>query len=94
MEDSVMKHELEKFRHFELLNTERITPEFLKLAKSLNTDYSLKDIRGADGMRFASESLQEKFIVDYFADIYKSVISIGVRGSLKIFWAPKSYRIH
>jgi hypothetical protein len=53
------------------LNTERIMPEFLKLAKSLNTDYSLKDIRGADGMRFASESLEEKFIVDYFADIYK-----------------------
>jgi hypothetical protein len=60
-----------KFRHFELINSEKITPEFVKLAKSINTDYSLADICNDDGSPFQTESDRKKFSKEFFADIYK-----------------------
>jgi hypothetical protein len=42
--DLAMKKSVAKSRHFEIINSEKITPLFLKLAKGANTDYSLSDI--------------------------------------------------
>jgi hypothetical protein len=68
--DFEMKSEVTKFRHYETLSHEKITPAFLKLAKSMNTDYSLSDIRDDDGSVFRSEKLRNNYIADYYANIY------------------------
>jgi hypothetical protein len=71
IQDFELKCEIEKFKHYELLNNERITPDFVWLAKSLNTDYSLKDICRDDGRPFACDKERKEFIRSYYADIYK-----------------------
>ena len=69
--DKESKNEVAKFQHFELVNSEKITPEFVKLAISINTGYSLSDICNDDGSPFRTESERKKFIKEFFADIYK-----------------------
>jgi exonuclease III len=69
--DLELKAEVENFRHFEILKNEKITPEFVKLAKSLNTDYSLDDICDDEGNVFSSNSARGKYIVDFFSKIYR-----------------------
>jgi spore coat protein CotF len=54
LQDAEMKEEIEKFRHFDTINNEKITPEFLKLAKSANSEFTLRDIE-KDGIPFSSE---------------------------------------
>jgi hypothetical protein len=69
--DSESKGEILKFRHYETINSEKITPEFVKIAKSLNTDYTLNDIRDDNGIPFKCEKLRKKYIHNFYSDIYK-----------------------
>jgi hypothetical protein len=71
-QDKIMLAEVENFRHFELVNSEKITLEFVKIAKSTHTDFSLNEIKDDNGNHFASSQLREQFIVNYFKDIYKT----------------------
>jgi exonuclease III len=68
--DSEIKAEVAKFRHYEIIHNEKITPTFLKLAKSLNKDYSLNDICDDGGNTFLTDTARHKYITDYFANIY------------------------
>jgi hypothetical protein len=72
LHDDEMKLAIEKFRHFELVNSEKITPEFLKLANNANVDYSLDAICKDDGTRFPSEKERETFIIDQFSKTYET----------------------
>jgi hypothetical protein len=69
--DFEMRAEVEKFKHFELINSEKITPEFVKLAKSLNTDYSLDNICDDDGIPFSNNAARKEHITNFFDKIYK-----------------------
>ena len=69
--DSQMKNEFEKFRHYDILNSEKITPSFLKLLKGSNRVGRLRDICNEMGEPFTTANESERFIVDYFKKIYK-----------------------
>jgi exonuclease III len=89
--DFEMRAEVEKFKHYELLNSEKITPEFVKLAKSLNTDYSLEDICDDDGTPFYSNAARKDHITKFFAKIYKKPKCESNRpnGSIEKFLGPE-----
>ncbi|MFN9938199.1 MAG: hypothetical protein ACK56I_01885, partial [bacterium] len=53
----------------DILDGEKITPHFLKLAKTVNND-SLEKIRKADGSVFGSKTEQEAHIVEFYRDLY------------------------
>jgi exonuclease III len=69
--DEDARRELEHFANFEFLNTEKMTPAFLSVAKSAKSSAKLSDIKKDDGTDFASEDELHKYIYDYYTDIYK-----------------------
>jgi hypothetical protein len=70
--DYEMKQEIEKFRHYELIHSEKITPDFVRLARSLTTDYSLGDICDDSGNPFATDAARKSYIIETFSNIYKT----------------------
>jgi hypothetical protein len=62
---------LESNPNFCQLNSERITPFFLKMAKGSQLGGSMWDIRDPDGEPFGSILTQKTFIRDHFANSYK-----------------------
>jgi L-lysine 2,3-aminomutase len=60
--DDAMKEEISKMRNFEQLNSEKITPYFLSLAKKSNNSESLVDICKDDGSPFESVSERNNYI--------------------------------
>ena len=63
--------EAEKYSIFEQINFEKMTPHFLKIAKSARPDAKLSDICKPDGSDFTSASEQNEHIVSHFENIYK-----------------------
>ena len=53
----------------EILDGEKITPHFLRIAKTLSSD-SLSKIKKPDGNPFASKKEQEAHIVQFYRDLY------------------------
>ena len=53
--DLEVKNEFKKFRNFELLNCEKITPHFIKMAKCARSEFTLSEIKNDDGAPFASK---------------------------------------
>jgi hypothetical protein len=68
--DSAMKESVAKSRHFEIINSEKITPLFLKLAKGANTNYSLSDICDDTGCEFKSDTDRNNYITGKFSETY------------------------
>ncbi len=71
--DDAMKEEISKMRNFEHLNSEKITPYFLSLAKKPKNSESLVDIRKDDGSLFESVSERNNYIRNYYADTYRKL---------------------
>ncbi len=63
--------ELEKNPNFALLNSERITPFFLKMAKGCTQESSLDGVCDYDGRPFNNTRDQREFIYTHFADSFK-----------------------
>jgi hypothetical protein len=63
--------ELENNENFEYLNHEKITPYFVKLAKGSKSEAEMDDICDSDGNPFNSATDRKKFIVDFYANLYK-----------------------
>jgi hypothetical protein len=82
--EKFMRSELEKYRHFEVLNSEKITPAFLKLARCSNAEYSLHDVKDDNGQAFRSEADRNSYLIDHFAKIYSTPKRDVNRGSGKI----------
>jgi exonuclease III len=53
----------------DVLDNEKITPHFLRLAKTLNSD-SLEKIRKDNGEKFETNAEREKHIVDFYRKLY------------------------
>ncbi len=68
-----MREEILKMRNFEQLNSEKITPYFLSLAKKCNNSDCLVDICKDDGSPFDTVAEQNAFIRNYYADTYKKL---------------------
>ena len=62
--DMEMKNEFEKLKHFDILNSEKITLAFLKILRGLNNGAKLCDILDAEGKNFVSEEEQINYIVE------------------------------
>jgi hypothetical protein len=69
--DIDMRSELERYRHFDILNVEKMSPRFLSIVKQSKKFDSLDCIQRPDGTAFASAGDRETYIREYFQDIYR-----------------------
>jgi hypothetical protein len=65
-----MRRELEGFRQYDILHTEKMTPRFLSLCKNTNNSASLDQIRADNGELFTSEASRDQHICDFYRKIY------------------------
>ena len=77
MLESELRTELCKMKNFERLNNEKITPYFLKMARSSKRDECLEDLRDDGGVPFVSEEARSEYITSYFENIYKKPVPVG-----------------
>jgi len=68
--DRKLRSKLEAHENFELINNERITPQFLNLAKGSKSEYLLTDIKDSRGEYFKSNAELQEFIRDYYMKLY------------------------
>jgi hypothetical protein len=66
-----LNSELEKNPNFATLNSERITPFFVKMAKGSMQERSQTEIRDSTGREFATVQEQKEYIFKHFADSFK-----------------------
>ena len=69
--DKKMKADVSKYRLFENLNAEKITPYFVTLAKNKNCETSLAVICDENGSPFPNENDRASFITRFYANLYK-----------------------
>ena len=69
--ESELRTELCKIKKFERLNNEKITPYFLKIARSSWQDECLEDLKNDAGEFFESDELRNEHIINYYESIYK-----------------------
>ena len=69
--ESDLVSELEKYSLFDHINQEKITPYFLKLAKSNTSTAKMSAITDRQGLQFTSEPERKTFITNFYAEIYK-----------------------
>jgi hypothetical protein len=66
-----MRAELYKFKHFDILNAEKISPRFLSLAKIKSNEIPLSTIKDDNGIDFLQNSDRNEYITNFYAGIYK-----------------------
>ena len=71
LNESELRSELCKLKNFERLNNEKITPYFLKMARSSKIDVSLDDLKNEQGTNFDSEENMHEHVTSYYENIYK-----------------------
>jgi hypothetical protein len=76
--DSELRDELALVRNFEKLNDEKITPYFMALAKQATPGAVLSDIRDVDGRDFIDCTGWERYITEYYSNLYKRKDNITV----------------
>ncbi len=69
--DLELKEELSSIKNYERLNDEKITPYFLKLAKSPESSVSLTSIKDDNNIPFTSDKNREECIYKFYSDLYK-----------------------
>jgi len=89
--DTLMKNEIIKFKIFENLNNEKITPFFIKLAKCSDKSQTLKDLKDMDGNHFVDSVERGAFISDFYAKLYKKPSSdpANYSGCIEEFLGPE-----
>jgi hypothetical protein len=70
--DLELKEELALIKNFERLNDEKITPYFLKLAKTPDNVESLTSLKNKDNLAFENDAQREEHIVSYYKELYKA----------------------
>jgi hypothetical protein len=91
LNDKKLKVQVEKFRSFEHLNKEKVTPFTLKLLKQTNKEFKLSKIKILDGSDFSSGSDHSEYIRQHFANIYEPVFeeSNVFTGCIEEFLGPE-----
>jgi hypothetical protein len=64
-----LKEELSNYKVFDRLNSERITPIFMKLVRSQNSSPDITKIRGDNGQNLSDANL-EKHITGFYERLY------------------------
>jgi hypothetical protein len=65
-----MRSKLESSKNFEIFNNEKITPNFLNLAKGLKSEASLLDLKREDGSDFPNEDKRKAYVRDFYKKLY------------------------
>ena len=89
--DLEMKNEFEKYRKFELLNSEKITPYFIKMAKCAKPDALLSEIKNENGNEFLSKNDRDEYIVKYYEKLYTKPVTEkeNLSGCIEEFLGPE-----
>jgi Reverse transcriptase (RNA-dependent DNA polymerase) len=68
--ESELRSEIENIKIFDRLNSEKITPFFMNMAKSSQTASSLTNIRDGTGAEFATDTGRSEYITGFYASLY------------------------
>jgi hypothetical protein len=68
--DMEMWSELERYRHFNILNNEKMSPRFISLSKIKANSDSLDKVRRPDGSAFESTAARQDYTNDFYQTIY------------------------
>jgi hypothetical protein len=69
--EAELRGELKKFASFDFFNDEKITPHFLRMAKTGKSDADLGSVKKEDGTNFSNDTERDSFIVNYYRQLYK-----------------------
>jgi hypothetical protein len=69
--DLELKDELALIKKFERLNDEKITPYFLKLAKTPESGSTLSEIKNNDDQIFENQKERHSYMTGFYRDLYK-----------------------
>jgi hypothetical protein len=70
LRDFEMRSELERFRHFDILNNEKMSPRFIALSKIKANSDPLDKVCKADGSAFATALERQEYINNFYQSIY------------------------
>jgi hypothetical protein len=68
--DIEMRSELERYRHYDILNNEKISPRFIALSKIKTNSDTLDRVCKADGTAFATDLERQSHINSFYQSIY------------------------
>jgi exonuclease III len=90
-EDKKLQAQVLKYKSFESLNKEKITPFTLKLLRETNKEFSVREIKDDNGNPFSSSAEQSTYIRNFFAKIYEPDFdeSNVFRGCIEKFLGPE-----
>jgi hypothetical protein len=71
IQDRKMRSKLESSKNFEIFNNEKITPNFLNLAKGQKSEASLLDLKREDGSDFPSEDERKTYVRNFYKNLYQ-----------------------
>jgi Reverse transcriptase (RNA-dependent DNA polymerase) len=69
-----MRAELDRNRHYDILNSEKMTPRFLTLMRIKKVNANLDSICDAEGNEFQSNKTRLDYICSFYQDIYKQPV--------------------
>ena len=72
IQDQKMRSKLENSKNFEILNSERITPNFINLTKGSKSEASLSDLKDDSNNPFESEDHMKVYVRNFYKNLYKS----------------------
>jgi Reverse transcriptase (RNA-dependent DNA polymerase) len=70
--EKLLRDEVENMGIFTRLNNEKITPYFVNLAKQISGSDSTDIIADGTGTTFENKEANEKYITDFYSDLYKN----------------------
>jgi hypothetical protein len=72
IQDRKMRSKLEGSKNFEILNNEKITPNFINLSKGSKSEASLSDLKNENGTDFLSDEDRKEYVRDFYKQLYNS----------------------
>jgi hypothetical protein len=88
LNEQMIRDRLECSNLFDVLNNEKMTPSFLKLAKIQKNTGTLADVKNDNGDHFLSAELRKKFIWKNYRDTYGSTGPVVTVEDIENFLGP------
>ena len=70
--DHKLRAKMETSKNFEILNNEKITPNFVNLSKGSKSEASLSDLRDDNDLPFESEAQMKSYVRNFYRNLYKA----------------------
>jgi Reverse transcriptase (RNA-dependent DNA polymerase) len=66
-----LREELESYKVFDRLNNEKITPHFMRMAKTVDREPCLSEIKGNSNENFINDRDREEYLTGFYSNLYK-----------------------